>query len=435
MEEKVQTENMVRVGVLMLNSGDSQRAIHFFTDALRSDPMCIGAYLGMICALDTEKGKTYCSVLETFPIIEVRDYLIRNKEMLEQSLPSLIEKAVSSFQSIDLIEAILDLGANLNEQYLLFHALTSKRSNVFELVEALLKYGANPNVEYRLYFRDDNVTETCTPLRDAIWRLRDPNIVSLLIKYGANVNYTISESNGGSCSLIDLAVRSDSPEVVEVLLKNGANSNDGRVTYPVRGGYKYQYTSLGDAICNNVNIDIVKLLLKYGADVNYRMQIEDYSYSAGNRYKYIKSACCSLSDTIMYSSKAEQIVMLLLDNGANPHATYIHQTNGDNDFCIAEVPVLDLAIHKNNLPVIKLLVEAGANFLEMCYLRSSVTGSTHEVRDQFPLKKRSYSYSYRAVEGYKDEYHHLDKDVEDYIRNNGWKGPGLFGGGSAIVWD
>jgi ankyrin repeat protein len=139
---------------------------------------------------------------------------------------------------------------NINEEAsfktsLLIMAVRTKCEPIILL---LLKSGADPRLE-------DNCRYT--PLEVAI-TLECFNIVALLLQYGAN----------GKKYLLDACLYNDI-ELATVLLQNGVSAN----IVDTSGN-----SLLISAVCND-NIDIVSLLLYYGANINYANNI-DYGYTS-----------------------------------------------------------------------------------------------------------------------------------------------------------
>lgn len=122
---------------------------------------------------------------------------------------------------------------------------------------------------------------------------RQYNSFEALIKNGADIN--IHNNYDGSSALIKAC--SYDIKFVELLLKNGANVNDIEVGKRKEGNTT-RFTPLM-AASESAGKEVVELLIKYGADVNYRNEYEDAALSrATMQDKY-------------------EIVLVLLKNGAN----------------------------------------------------------------------------------------------------------------------
>ncbi len=188
------------------------------------------------------------------------------------------------------VELLLKAGADINKgandgRTALTEAVY--KENV-EIVKLLLKAGAD--VDEAGY--GDNTA--------LIWAVRDIEIVRLLIEAGADVN---KANNRGDTALIMAAQNCDITEVMELLLKAGADvnkaNNDGDTALIWAADY-------GD-------IDKVRLLIESGADVN--------KANNDGRTALIKAAADGCSENYM------EIVKLLLKVGADPKLVY---NNGDD---------------------------------------------------------------------------------------------------------
>lgn len=325
-----QIDNTVRLGFMAVNSGDANRGINLFEDALRIDPDHAGAYLGLLRAINPDRAKPYAQQLKRCPPEDIKKWIEAHPETCDDAYFPIVERMIVNTQSVEIIKILIDCGANFNTKYALHHAILQK--NRCELVKLLLEYGADPNIEYQLRFNEtvrlNTVPRdilTCTPLYDAIWNAKDVNVVEILIKHGANVNY-ISRSNENyykySWSILDMAVRSNNEAIVRLLLENnvdivtgstGLNRHESEVCY----AKLITYCALSDAICHSKNINIVKLLLEYGANPNY--QYEEHELNGIIVYV---DTYCGLSDVIRYTNDTKML-QLLLDYGADPTAMFI----------------------------------------------------------------------------------------------------------------
>ena len=247
-----------------------------------------------------------------------------------------------------------------------------------------------------------------------------------LIHNGADVNCIFSakvqnpfEYRLRKWSMLDLAVRCGDYSMVELLLDNGADPNSGRLT-PVmvsllNTGHLYYidyatcyndyYPALSEAIWNTKNIDIVKLLLRYNADPNYKS--EHYEVSVNPEFNSVhligKGTHCGLSDALLYSNDVEML-KALLGAGADPNSRYYYEHNVlDDSLDKCDVPVLDIAVRKKKTECLKLLLDAGASLSENCKI--SYTGSETNVL----LKNRRY-----------DE---VNGDMRTILKSHGWRRP------------
>jgi len=355
-QEQAKADNTVQLGTMALNSGDMQKAVQYYEEAIKIDTNHVGAYIGLVRALDCEKSRPYCSRLEACSLEIVTEYMKCNPEMLVGQPVSLLDKTVSTLLPLGFIKILLDIGADSSNEYILYHAIVSKRTDKYDLIKLLLDNGISPNKEYILKF-NNNVTEICTPLRDVIWQIKDPKLAELLIDYGADVNYSVKNNEGESWSLLDMAVRTNNVAMVQLLLERGADANSGRKH---KGYYQFFgekctfYPALSDAICISKNVEIVTLLLDYNASLNTTYEIcLDYERGHERAYSF------PLADTILFLEDVE-ILQVLLDAGADLQMRYKYEYVQDGygvDFDHGEydISLLKLAERKGNKSAIQLL--------------------------------------------------------------------------------
>jgi ankyrin repeat protein len=142
----------------------------------------------------------------------------------------------------DVIKRFLNRGLNPNtlvdDSPILMLAIRSHR---YDIVRLLLEKGANPNIEYP--FSD----------RTAIFASEDPNIIDMLIRYGADVNKKI---DNGDTPLSYFVLRGNIP-VIKLLVSRGAdlNATDNEGKTP---------------LTKASNVKVAELLLKLGADPNIK---------------------------------------------------------------------------------------------------------------------------------------------------------------------
>ena len=232
--------------------------------------------------------------------------------------------------------------------------IACRYSNIYstvETVELLLKYGADPNLSSHVYDEE-------YPLAVAVKYSRTDSserTVALLLKYGADVN---SDSPTSLIHAIKCVNVTSTFNTIKILLENGADPN---AYFNRDGTNSYIISPLACALhlINNVDSDIVeqivKLLLKYHADVNFGISGDNDSYTYEtipivlafedirimrllleqgadpNLYnynelylEYVKEPCSALfwacyKPTVGY---VDQIIEVLLEYGANPYVVY-----------------------------------------------------------------------------------------------------------------
>lgn len=363
-----QADNTVRLGIMSVSSGDLQRGIHYFEEALKTNADHVGAYLGLVWSMSIEHGKPYCNRLEAFPLDEISEYIKENPELLSSAKASLLANVIANTNSVDLVRALLESGAYTTDthEYALYQAIRSKKRNKF--VPLLLEYGANPNQEYNVTY-NNNLVETHTALADVIWEANDVSLTKLLIDHQANVNYAVRDNNDLSWSLLDLAVRKNNEQIVQLLLENDADANSGRwynrpIWYPIAAGWgaeKVFYCVLSDAIWNAKNMNIMRMLLEHGANPNYKYT--DYESPTPQQRS-------GLYDVICFGESREMLT-LMLDFGADIATPYIVGHSYDDDF--RKMSMLDLAIKKGKQEMADTLRE---------YINKKETAARNAIRKQ-----------------------------------------------------
>ena len=210
------------------------------------------------------------------------------------------------------------------------------RAGRLDVINILLDRGADPNASGTGSFISK------TPLEEVFegFVLRGKqrlDVVKLLLAHGANPN----TSGGGATPLLRailcLGFQDEEPvDVVELLLDHGANPN----------------TAVGDDIpllcaVKNSYVEIVKLLLKRGANINAQ---NEFGYTALHQA------------VSRYFSKFEQptrLIRLLLARGA-----YVNESDSYRGL------PLGIAVEEGYLDFVKLLLKAGA---DPCWQRNGET--------------------------------------------------------------
>jgi len=143
-------------------------------------------------------------------------------------------------------------------------------------------------------------------------------IIELLLKKGANVNKTYIVYDGYGLTPLMVASRGGDPALVKLILENGADINVKGIIYDHCDRNDIKLNALIMAVIYN-KLEIVRLLLKYGADVNERIDCnvgcensESLSYFYHGSNALIMAANNNNSD----------IITILLENGADINAKY-----------------------------------------------------------------------------------------------------------------
>ena len=241
-------------------------------------------------------------------------------ELLLQYKPNINKKYIQGFTALwfalaaqhnNIIKLLLENGADIESK--LSQGFTpliqASSDNNIDTVDLLLKYGANVNAQS---------ANKGTALMFAIMNNNNLDMVKLLLKYKANPN--IKESNEGLTAL-DWAEINQNSDIANILINNGAKK--GEVNYE----------------------SIPKLI---DAIINYDFEKADALLESGHN---IDEEFNNITALIQYSSLGNlDIVNLLLDYGANPN----FQTKQG-------FTALIFAVQEMQVEVVKTLVKRGAD--------------------------------------------------------------------------
>lgn len=202
----------------------------------------------------------------------------------------------------------------------------------------------------------DPTQDATTALQQAA-RLGNNEAVKRLLEHGADVN--LSDANRQTA--LHKAVEGGHLAVVQTLLAHGA-----AIDLPDGNGY----TPLFYTCSKNDKLEIAKVLVEYGADINYKTSNGDrllHLVAESNNLRLLqyflsKKALVNLrgcnTQTPLYIAAAkgyEQIVQALLQAGAD--ANQLGMTSIGNR-------TLSVAINNKHLGVIRMLLKAGAQVRE-----------------------------------------------------------------------
>ena len=233
------------------------------------------------------------------------------------------------YVSLSRLEYLLKIGADIN-------AIRNGRTSLSYMcminkinlnnIKFLLDNGADPNLG------------STTPICSLIPHSQNIDALMLLINAGANVNQESKFYDRNNCYYTYkplYSVCKQDPvniDIMKILLKHGANANDGEIKY--KNNYESHISPLS-ILCKkrNVNIQAIEILLEYGADVN--QECEGFTPLC---------MLCSINSST-------EAIKLLLDNGADVNKP----SNG-------KTPLEYLSQHKPpNTFSINLLMERGAH--------------------------------------------------------------------------
>ena len=215
--------------------------------------------------------------------------------------------------------------------------------------------------------------QTAARLKDDLLRAIDQNDTEALadvLRAGADVNTQKLAKNETVPALIS-AISKGSIEMVRLLLEKGADPNAERIFDDGR-----RFSALRDSIAEWPNDEIARLLIERGADVNYveqnesvkcpvlisaifegnvsmvRLLLDKGADPNGERLFDDGRRFSALRDSIAEWPN-DEIAQLLIEAGAN--VNYVGRIDGVN------VPILNSAICKKNVPMVRLLLEKGAD--------------------------------------------------------------------------
>lgn len=242
------------------------------------------------------------------------------------------------------INLLLDLGANVNIQNMQKDncLMSAIELNNLEMIKLFLEHEADVNI----LDNDENNCLLKMFRRNKIQNKNDVEIVKLLIKYGANVNFVneypvLSEA-------IDIT-SNFGPEVVELLLENEADPNYiyGNETVLLEIFESYQKSTISNDLLN------VPILLKYGANPNILDKFGNNAILLAIKNNFPLEIINLLIDNnaninvinkhnmtaLMYAAKSidtdpdycHQLINLLLDNKIN---TYLCNNSGQTALII-----------------------------------------------------------------------------------------------------
>ena len=202
------------------------------------------------------------------------------------------------------------------------HLAVSDETKSLVVLEMLLENGANPNAGAERGFENSALKMALDTSGG-----KDFSYAECLLKHGADVN---------TPTLLNFYVETQNLPVVKFLLTQGANPNsETEAKYNDNGG---RNTSLFHA-ARSGNLELVKLLVEAGADVNKLSLVAEKS--AEDRLLVpVMRICLDYPEIIKY----------LLKSGANPNAIVIR-----------EQTLLAHAVVDKKDEAVKLLLEAGAN--------------------------------------------------------------------------
>lgn len=270
-----------------------------------------------------------------------------------------------------------------NSSSLFFKAIKNKNYNE---VESIINKG------YDIELKNSNNESALT----LAIQNNDIKMIELLIKNGININ---PEKEGKwDCSYLAQALVTESREISKILIEYGADVNDEFVVPMV--GY-YQYLTPLIWVCSKNDLELCKLIINSGAEVNKVMEgefaldvaiqtnsvqcaelliekgadiyhkstlgesliISTFVNDSIGCFKLLEEAGISLNDKYKFLSRpSESLLNLALQNNAKKISNFLIEReiglNEKNSY--GEIPI-NLAIYNYNLKAVELLLEKGIN--------------------------------------------------------------------------
>ncbi|CAF1440205.1 unnamed protein product [Adineta ricciae] len=232
---------------------------------------------------------------------------------------------------IECARLLLCSGAEVNQKYFLGYEINLLPYENHSALELILRHGANPNALSR---------SGITPLIKAC---REGNLgaVVLLCRYGANVNYVTRKFRQRNALVT--AIESKQSDIVEQLLTFGGFANK----HPELSNSPLELAIRKD------NIDIVRLLIAFGADTN-----EETNEDVECTTPLILACQCS------YLKNQYEIVKCLLENEAQPNQSVSNSPQHHHQHTPIRTPLVAYIKHAHerrlDMRIIRLLIGYGA---------------------------------------------------------------------------
>ncbi|AKI79758.1 hypothetical protein QJ850_gp029 [Acanthamoeba polyphaga mimivirus] len=223
----------------------------------------------------------------------------------------------------------------------------SSKFNMTDIVTKLVKYGADVNIT-------DSNNNTALLIATKTGKGNNMYFINLLLDLGADVNIQNIQMN----TCLTLAIELNNLEMIKLFLEHDADVNitdyNGDNCLLVMFRYnKFQ---------NKNDVEIIRLLIKYGANVNF---VNEYTV---------------LSQAIDITSNfGPEVVQLLLENGADPNYVY------DNETVLLKIfESYQKSMVGNDLLNVPILLKYGANpnILD----KSGNNAILLAIKNKFPIK-------------------------------------------------
>ena len=327
---KAVKKNDIQASKILLENGANLEniALHKFVQDNNLEMLQLLTKYDIDVDIENEDGDTALQLATSNYTPQIIESLLKNGANTKGvSLHLFVEK-----NDIKMIDLLLHSGVDINKKDENDQTALNKavNKNDIQISEILLEQGASlENITLHKSVQDNNL-----------------EMLQILTKYNINVDI---KNEYGRTALIEAveAMEGSNNKIVEVLLASNASVVDVSLLFPIR--------------CNN--IDLVKLLIQHGIDVNIPLTkgMSALTYAMQN--------------------KSLELIKLLIDNGANTEGIHIHEfaMDGNNEaieiFLDAGVNInalnnksqslLSIAIAENNIDLVNVLLLRDANIDEM----------------------------------------------------------------------
>jgi len=294
-----------------------------------------------------------------------------------------------------MIDYLIEHGANINckvkidDNGICTPLTLACKNNSKSIIKCLLEHGADINK------RDGN---NMTPLGVACEQ-ENENLVKYLLEHGANINCKVKINDHEICTPLTLVCKNNNKSIIKCLLEHGAdiNKRDGN-----------NMTPLGVA-CEQENENLVKYLIEHGANVNKKYEIKNYAeyyYRPSNKYLSkidIKTPLIPACEKNNIS-----IVKYLIEHGANTNTEY-------TSYEFSKHWKYSLENYKIKTP--SCIANENKNMIILNYLKKHGACNKYRIENKNPLNNL-YKYKSRKEENYFNDEDEILKIFDRYLEND-----------------
>ena len=351
--EQANIESRLGVAFMNINAGNLDGLDIKFKEVLELDITCIRAYLGLLIWLDLEKGKndagnwhmewqTYIGQLEQYITEEIQES--EKKIVTYQTAPSLL-KIYGTLQDDRRTDLVLERYPGLLSDNDLLLAVC--RDGNAPLMRKLLDRGLLVDTKVQFQRKEKQREESL--LFYTVSMTDSTAIAKLLMERGASAGEMIPENGGADqWPLLYYAIEAGRKEMTELLIQNGADPRQ-TVCYRNSKGVYREESALFWAIWY-ADAEMTEIILNAGVS-------PDQTALAFNENFGIKDQSYFTALVSAITVKKPETVQVLLRHGANVQIRY--RDFFENGF--VEYSLLGHAVYYGNGPIIKMLIEAGAD--------------------------------------------------------------------------